>query len=332
MASCATNQFSSWQILEQSICRKSHKEWERLAGKKQTGNASIYAPKKRKKKGDFAEMAYQIQEQKACEEAAAKKLERWVFLCFSVPGKRELQRREAATWAHQIAESRDSHTMKYPSPSPDWSLVEEKAASVCECMFLGFVGFLIYKQCSWQQLNTSCFLHDLSASQERSSVFFFCFFCWVSKIHQGILEFRILSLCLFVGFGLEGDSAKQISSWPLSSSYCYGCKKKKSFWLALDLVEIEDLLAGAHFAHPMMIFFACSWSCRRFFKQKTLYLAAAQSLHILNKQGTPWAQLGTQSLELQFCFMWSINPGNCLYCRCLGIHSFFLLQAWAVVF
>jgi hypothetical protein len=54
-------------------------------------------PKKGKKKGDFAEMAYQIQEQKACEEAAAKKLERWVFLCFSVPGKRELLRREAAT-------------------------------------------------------------------------------------------------------------------------------------------------------------------------------------------------------------------------------------------
>jgi hypothetical protein len=52
---------------------------------------------KKTKKGDFAEMAYQIQEQKACEEVAAKKLERWVFLCFSVPGKRELLRREAAT-------------------------------------------------------------------------------------------------------------------------------------------------------------------------------------------------------------------------------------------
>jgi hypothetical protein len=61
-----------------------------------------------------------------------------------------------------------------------------------------------------------------------------------------------------VGFGLEEDSAKQIAYWPLSSSYCYGYKKNRCFWLALDLVEIEDLLAGVHFAHPMMIFFACS--------------------------------------------------------------------------
>jgi hypothetical protein len=126
--------------------------------------------------------------------------------------------------------------MKYPSPSPDCSLIEEKAASVCECTLLGFVGFLIYKQCLWQHLNTSCFIHELSASQERSRVFVFCVFGWVSKIHRGILEFRILSLCLFVDFGLEEDSAKQISSRPLSSSYCYGYKKKQ-------------------------MFLACSWSC-----------------------------------------------------------------------
>jgi hypothetical protein len=57
----------------------------------------ISTQKQKKKKGDFAEMAYQIQEQKVCEEAAAKKLAGWVFLCFSVPGKRELLRLEAAT-------------------------------------------------------------------------------------------------------------------------------------------------------------------------------------------------------------------------------------------
>lgn len=205
-------------------------------------------------------------------------------------------------------------------------------------------GFRVFRQCGQScrqifNLNTTRF----TRFDERCS-HVFCFFvgyirlikfCFC-QIHQGILELRILrilSLCLWFWvlfpciLRRRCQSTKQISCWlclhlvvamdteidVLACSWSFGnrstsCQEHILYilwwlysWLALDLVERQKMLLGNStiFAH----------------------LELASKPH-------PELNWGLSlSLNHQFCFMWSINPGNCLYFCCLGIHSFFLLQA-----